>query len=148
MTTNRPEKQREYCRRWRAKNPDYQKKWQARNPGKQAEYDHRDRLKHPQEHLKRVASWRKQNPDKAFGFDLKKYGLTVERFHEMIIAQSGRCAICGEAFTYAQRGLNVDHDHDTGRVRGLLCARCNIGLGAFKDRPEILEAALLYLRLA
>jgi hypothetical protein len=72
---------------------------------------------------------------------LKRYGLTIEDYEVILQTQRGRCAICrGPAPT------NVDHDHVTGKVRGILCQRCNIGLGIFYDDPEILKRAIEYLR--
>ncbi len=63
--------------------------------------------------------------------------------------QDGVCAICGEPETAVLRGrtlkLSVDHDHETGVIRGLLCHACNLGLGKFKDRVELLEKAIAYL---
>jgi Autographiviridae endonuclease VII len=69
----------------------------------------------------------------------KRYGLTVGRYVGMAIRQGGRCAICRE-----ERRLEVDHDHTTGRVRGLICHSCNIGLVLLEDVPR-LAAALRYL---
>jgi ribosomal protein S27AE len=71
------------------------------------------------------------------------YGLTLAQFEEMRALQMGRCAIC--ASTPAR--FDVDHDHDTGKVRGLLCSPCNRGLGFFRDRRENLAAAAKYLGL-
>lgn len=59
--------------------------------------------------------------------------------------QDGRCAICGATDEGQPVGLNVDHDHETGEVRGLLCRSCNLGLGFFADSSERLRAAALYL---
>ena len=73
---------------------------------------------------------------------LEKYGLTVEQFEEMVVAQNGCCAICGTA---DERGLVVDHDHTDGRVRGLLCHACNVAIGFMKDDPERLLRAVQYL---
>jgi len=75
-----------------------------------------------------------------------RYGLTEETYRAMLVAQGGKCQICGRL----QKGksLAIDHDHKTGAVRGLLCESCNNGLGRFKDSPEILEAALAYLKKA
>jgi hypothetical protein len=72
------------------------------------------------------------------------YGVTVEQYEDMFAKQSGLCAIC---LKDASRGtLNVDHDHETGRIRGLLCGHCNRGLGLLRDDPELLEEAARYLR--
>ncbi len=70
----------------------------------------------------------------------RKYGLTLEEFDEMLAAQGGRCAICGKPDPD-----NVDHDHVTGRVRGILCWNCNVGVGQFEDDIERLIAATSYL---
>ena len=72
----------------------------------------------------------------------KKYGITRAVFAETLIAQTGRCAICTDPLT-AQ--LQCDHDHETGRFRGLLCGRCNRGLRVFMDDPNRLRAAAAYL---
>lgn len=73
-----------------------------------------------------------------------KYGLTPADHARLLADQAGVCAICRMPGRTA-RGLDVDHDHLTGRVRGLLCHPCNLGLGAFKDSPEMLQTALAYL---
>lgn len=79
----------------------------------------------------------------------KRYGITAEEYQAMFDKQAGVCAICGNAETTVQRGviarLSVDHDHVTGKVRGLLCQQCNHGLGHFKDNTEILSNAIDYL---
>jgi hypothetical protein len=72
-----------------------------------------------------------------------QYGLTAERYESLLEAQGGGCAICGEA--PRGRHLAVDHDHETGVIRGLLCTRCNRGIGVFCDDPVLLGAASLYL---
>ena len=73
-----------------------------------------------------------------------QYNLTLEDYEAMHEAQGGGCAICGEAEDTG-RLLAVDHDHETGLVRGLLCTRCNTGLGLFRDNPDLLDAAREYL---
>ncbi len=74
-----------------------------------------------------------------------KYGITPDKFLEMLAEQDGKCKICGVEPT-TQRGLHVDHCHTTGVVRGLLCHGCNVALGSMKDDPEILLKAVEYLR--
>lgn len=85
---------------------------------------------------------------------LRRYGLTVERYDEILARQSGGCGICGEACPSGRR-LAVDHDHECcprhalrtcGQcVRGLLCMTCNSALGVFRDSPRLLAAAIGYL---
>lgn len=74
-----------------------------------------------------------------------KYGITLDDYEDMAAEQKGCCKICGE---YMGEALRVDHCHTTGKVRGLLCNGCNVGLGNFKDSPEALLSAITYLREA
>lgn len=72
--------------------------------------------------------------------------VSKEDFEDMLSAQENLCAVCGgERFKVTERDLHVDHDHETGMVRGLLCSNCNIGLGHFQDSPDILLSAATYL---
>ena len=75
-----------------------------------------------------------------------RYGLTYEDYDKLLAEQEGVCAVCHRP-PKTQR-LNVDHDHKTGRVRGLLCFRCNYGLGWFQDDIARFERIVLYLRRA
>ena len=76
---------------------------------------------------------------------LKKYRLTVEHFETMKASQNGLCAICGEPPNEGYKHLCVDHCHNTGVVRGLLCQKCNKALGGFNDNPALLQTAIEYL---
>jgi hypothetical protein len=78
---------------------------------------------------------------------LKRYGISVSDYDEMLLAQDGVCAICRKAEMTNRVGtpLFVDHDHVTGEVRGLLCHYCNMMLGNAKDNPDLLYAAITYL---
>ena len=76
---------------------------------------------------------------------VRKYGLQPEEYRAMLDAQKGVCGICGIAPNGA--GLSVDHDHLTGRVRGLLCQRCNSALGFFDDDRQRLVKALEWMTL-
>ena len=79
----------------------------------------------------------------------RAYGITGKRFDEMLEEQNGACAICKRQETITRLGkllpLSIDHDHTTGKIRGLLCGECNRGLGKFKDNPELLIEAAKYL---
>ena len=74
-----------------------------------------------------------------------RYGLTPEIIDKMILDSAG-CQICGRAFGCGMSGPAVDHDHDTGKVRGILCKRCNAAIGALGDSVEGLGLAIEYLR--
>ena len=74
----------------------------------------------------------------------RKYGMTLEDYERMFEAQGGVCAICGEARP-EERTLHVDHDHETGVIRGLLCFRCNNALGDFREEYELFRRAADYL---
>jgi hypothetical protein len=73
-----------------------------------------------------------------------QYGITLEQYEEMLAAQNGVCAICKLAPETGKR-LAVDHCHDSGAVRGLLCIPCNLVLGNAKENREVLEEAIRYL---
>lgn len=78
-------------------------------------------------------------------------GTTEAEYNRNWAAQNGVCAICGNPETAMGRGgyekkLAADHNHATGQARGLLCYKCNNGIGYFQDRPDLLDAAAEYLR--
>lgn len=73
---------------------------------------------------------------------LNRYGITVEEYAEMLAGQGGHCAICPRTPEENGKLLSVDHDHETGEVRGLLCQPCNLALGHLEDH---LYSVLEYL---
>ena len=99
-------------------------------------------------HLKRRA---KMSPEALSARDRKcflkhKYGITVEQYDALVHLQSGCCAICFRDCRDDHSGLVVDHNHDTGAVRALLCSGCNTGIGCLKESTEIMISAMKYLR--
>lgn len=85
---------------------------------------------------------------------LSQFGISLEGYNLLLEMQNGVCRICrcpetalvkGAKGQMVVRRLAIDHDHYTGRVRGLLCQGCNTGLGAFRDQPNRLRAAIAYL---
>lgn len=78
--------------------------------------------------------------------DRAENGITIDDYNNMFDEQEGKCAICKIHQKYLKNTLNVDHCHTTGKVRGLLCSKCNHGLGHFKDSVFILENAILYIK--
>lgn len=89
---------------------------------------------------------REKNRESIRAYMLRRnYGVERDEYLRLLEEQGGLCAICGDP--PGQRELSVDHHHATGFVRGLLCDRCNHGLGLFKDNPDRLMAAIDYLLL-
>ena len=74
-----------------------------------------------------------------------KFGITLKQYNKILEKQNSGCKICGTKIPGGQGRFHIDHDHSTGKIRGLLCHLCNTGLGQFKDDIEILAAAIRYL---
>jgi hypothetical protein len=95
--------------------------------------------------------WRAENPEADYrngrASHLRRtYGISLEEYEAMAESQGFVCAICHKPNHSKKGQLHVDHSHSTGAIRGLLCFGCNNGLGAFKDNPELLLAAINYLQ--
>lgn len=125
--------------------------WRAANPERMKELQLNYRLANPGVTITRSREWYAANkPRAAMQARIKKlasYGLTEAQYQAMLEGQDGKCAICGSRHGLASKKhpLYVDHCHSTGKVRGLLCNRCNAGLGMFQDQPALLVRALNYL---
>lgn len=74
-----------------------------------------------------------------------QYGITESEYIDILKAQKGACAICGTSESSSTKRFAVDHNHDTGEVRGVLCSSCNLGLGNLGDSPNRLISAFRYL---
>lgn len=108
--------------------------------------EHLDELKAYEKARRALPEKKEQDRQRSYP---RRYGITREQYNEMREAQHYRCAICGlheEESKISRWGhLCLDHDHKTGKVRALLCARCNKGLGCFNDEKELLSKAIKYL---
>lgn len=76
----------------------------------------------------------------------RTYGISLEEYNDLLLGQNDCCALCGRHKSFQKRPLSVDHCHETGVVRGLLCLGCNAGLGMLGDNIEGLERAISYLK--
>ena len=76
----------------------------------------------------------------------KRYGITPEQYTELFNKQEGKCAICGKHQTEFKKALCVDHNHITGKIRGLLCYKCNTGIGNLNDNIILLQNAINYIK--
>lgn len=76
------------------------------------------------------------------------YGITLEYYNKLLVEQEGKCKICKTTTPGNARckNFNVDHDHETGKIRGLLCGPCNLKVGYVEKTPELLEQILLYIK--
>ncbi len=89
--------------------------------------------------------WRAANPGRMREHQLKfSYGMLPGAFEVLLAKQNGLCGICSEPFNHG-RNWHVDHCHKTGTVRGILCQRCNQGIGQLRDDPALLRRAITYL---
>jgi hypothetical protein len=133
-------KRTEYNRKWEAEHHEERKEYRraqyAKDPrptiarNKRFYYGHREQV------LKRAKDFYAANPD----VWLKRYGITSKDFETMLEKQNGACAVCKK-----KKKLCVDHDHETGKVRGLLCRACNTAIGNLGDSHEGLLNAAQYL---
>jgi hypothetical protein len=123
---------------------------------------HERYMKNPGPMKERVKKWQQENSDRLneyrrayrarperkladrAGHLMRKFNLTLEEYDQMLAAQDGGCAICGDAPDDGKT-FHIDHDHGTGEVRGLLCQRCNHALGLFRESSDLLYAAAEYV---
>ena len=85
------------------------------------------------------------NKRKAEANMLKKFGMTPDDYNKMLEEQGHGCAICSTKEPRGQGRFHIDHCHSTGKIRGLLCAKCNVGLGQFDDNIEKMSSAIRYI---
>jgi Autographiviridae endonuclease VII len=99
--------------------------------------------------VQEAQDYHRRHPDWALGYRLRtKFNLTLQDYHKFWEEQDGKCAICSREFLDVcedRRRPSVDHDHQTGRVRGLLCFNCNTGIGKLSEDVQVLRAAIQYL---
>lgn len=86
------------------------------------------------------------DPARAKNSSLKKdYGITLEQYEEFLVKQENCCAICSTHNSSLPKALHVDHDHNTGVIRGLLCGKCNMAIGLLKDDVVLVAKVITYL---
>jgi len=96
---------------------------------------------HPEMYAKRLADYVKYRENRLF----RTYRLTTHDVDALIEKQGGTCAIC-QTGVWPGKGPAIDHDHASGKIRGILCSHCNSALGLIKDDPKIAQAMIDYLR--
>ena len=128
------------CRAARKRKTDAEKalRWRTVNPERQREASRRHHEKR-----KLRPEWRAYKNQAEM---VRKYGLTMADFDALLEAQGGVCAICKGDRNGPGARFHVDHCHNSNKIRGLLCGRCNTAIGLLQDDPTIAEAAAAYLR--
>lgn len=119
---------------------EYHKRYAEENRDKLKAYRNKYRVEHTEEERIWQDHYREKSVEKRReAIRYYRYGLTQEQFDKLLATQEGRCAICGDPFN---RTPHVDHCHTTGRVRGLLCAPCNTGLGVYEKKHKLFKRYL------
>lgn len=114
----------------------------------QKEYYKKYILKNRNQKSENLKKWKKANPkrnqDNLQGWHLKKrYGLTVDEYNKKLHFQKYKCAVC-EGVNKNNRNLAVDHNHETGKIRDLLCQHCNLSLGLIENHYDLINKLLIY----
>lgn len=124
-------------------------RYEQRHPEKVKAYRQSYYQKNRERQKENLKRWIENNPEK-WKSDVRarvlksKYGITPEEYERMFEQQGGVCAVCKRP--PGKRRLSVDHDHETGEVRALLCTRCNMALGYADESPSILQGLIDYLK--
>jgi len=143
------QKHRDRCRKYREENREAcllsQREWRKNNKEKVKQYESSWREKNKDKYKASQKKWKEKNKSKVISDRLKrKYGICQNQYNNILESQSGVCAICFKTCETNQR-LSVDHCHNTGKIRGLLCNKCNTALGQMMDSVENLRNAAEYL---
>jgi hypothetical protein len=136
-------------RRWRQRNPEYFVNWRKKHKKQEAARLKKWYADHPEyvEHIRQQYHKPGGKARKRAYYLQKAYGLTVVEYADLRQKQNDRCAICEKPFGETRMKTPfVDHDHKTGKVRALLCGKCNAMLGMANDTVAILEKAVVYLK--
>lgn len=122
------------------------KEWRKKNPEKLKEQKKRNYYKYQERAKQRSAEWYYKNKDRSRNAALqRKYGISLEDFDQLRKDQNYSCFLCNTHEEERKQSLVVDHNHNTGQARRLLCTSCNVGIGMLKDSPDLLRKAAEYL---
>ena len=125
-------------------------KWKRENRKRVNELAAQDRINNPEKYEKWRKDYYERNAKTINKRSICRYhGLEIKTYEQMFENQNNQCAICGKEETRKSKGklmrLCIDHNHETGKIRALLCHDCNSGLGKFYDSPDLLTKAAIYL---
>jgi Recombination endonuclease VII len=147
------EKRLDYIRQWKKANPDKVEEYRikdlpkSRARGRKWYYKHHEenKLKMRQYHKEWVQKNKSKRKKIVRRSALKQYGLTEEQYEQLLNKQNNCCAIWDTLKIEGRNNLHIDHDHETGTIRGLLCSNCNTALGLLKENLILFNKAVNYL---
>ena len=144
---------KDYGKTWRDANKEkiktYNKQYHQKNKVK-IQKKHKEWCNKNQGHLKKyqqkynIDYYKENSASCRERHFLNLYGVTLEQRNQMLLAQNCKCAICGSGFKNS-RDAHIDHNHSTGKIRQVLCGRCNLGIGRFNEDVTILMSAIKYI---
>jgi len=127
---------------YRARNSATHRAWRAKNKERINELRRARYQRNPEKHIAATRAHYAKNADRIRRrTQLKRYGMTEEQYTVLAVAQNSMCAICGRELVRP----HIDHDHDTGKIRGLLCTQCNTAIGLLQDSSKVAFNAANYL---
>ena len=164
-TPEQKKKNAERSKKWRDAHPGYMKEYMKKYTPEHIENmraadrkyhaDHREEKnaarkawgeKYPEREAETYRRWYRENRDRVRDTRFRaKYGITLADYNAMLLQQNSKCKICFSTEPKGFGRFHVDHDHKTGKVRGLLCSHCNVGLGHFKENAALLRDAASYV---
>lgn len=139
------EKLREYHKQYNIDNAEKKRQYRKDNAERSRKYDKQYRI----DNLEKVKGYYKTEEyrkRKKKYYLMRDYNITMDDYNKMVAKQNGNCDICGKHQDELKIFLTVDHSHETGKIRGLLCTRCNLVIGCAKDDISILKNAIKYLK--
>ena len=147
---NHREERLKYMRRWHKNNADYDKRYYINYRDRGRTLEKKRYWKDPQKSRARARNWRKNQPKYSKEKDMdtritRTFGISLDEYKVLLNAQGNSCAICGRT-NVKRKNLSIDHDHRTGRVRGLLCINCNTAIGFAKDDIKLLQKIMGYIK--
>ena len=133
---------KQYMKKWKEDNAETIKRWQQdyyqRPETKKIQKDYYQKNK---QHIKQRRKIKSREEI------LKEHNITAKQYQEFLNNQNNKCAICGINFSDIKpTSIHIDHDHNTNKIRGILCLNCNIAIGLFKDNIYALNQAIKYLQ--